>query len=459
MAAPTITSRTPEPNATNVYINQLIYVVFDQNIDSDTLTDNTILLYRTSDYAILDKTIEYDSSTYTVTITPDVVFSDNTTYNMVIVGADQSATCVKNASSESLAVTSTWYFTSGTEVYEAPSDTAEETQEEQPVAPSPVTPVLEPRSSSILAITETDPEQYSTNLGDINNDYETVMWAGPISITFNAPMASGALVSQDWITLSSSAVDGDPSTSTHVPSGVVENVNGDTITWTPSTYDDNHYTWKVNNQIDVTISKNTQDASGNTLGSNYKFMFTTRYHPYYCSVSNIRTVIGPFVRQVNDDAIGRNIYLNSLEIYNIANTIYDQQNWDMASPTFAAKQWVCCKTQYDLLYAKLLDQAECGTGQMKRLGDFTIQDMQGIQEGIKGAIQRALDCMDAWFKLVLGKYRRAKAQGVVKGVSATSMPPIRGVRTWAVPSSSEGIGSNKRGERSLKSPGIYSNWS
>ena len=188
-------------------------------------------------------------------------------------------------------------------------------------------------------------------------------------------------------------------------------------------------------------------------------MFTTLYKPYYCTVPKIRSVIGSFIREIPDDTIARNIFLNSLEAYNIANTIYSQYLWPIDQPTFAAKMWTCCKTQYDLLYAKLLDMASSGPGMIKRLGDFTIQESTDIQAGVKGALQKSLDCCNAWLKLLLGKYRRAKAKMAIKGVTSPATPPMRGVRTWTLETGRDTLGANKTLTRRIKSPGIYSDWS
>jgi hypothetical protein len=293
----------------------------------------------------------------------------------------------------------------------------------------------------------------------MNLDYETAYYGGPILIKFNSPVASGAAVMQDWISFDVQSVDGDPATGTAVPSGVLSNVLGDTLTWTPSSWDGNDYTWRINNEVTVTVSDKVTDSYGKPLGNQFRFMFTTPYRPYYCTVPRIRAVIGSFIRDIPDDTIARNIYFNSLEAYNIANTIYSQYLWDMDNPTFAAKMWTCCKTQYDLLYAKLLDMASSGPGQMKRLGDFSIQESTEIQAGVKGALQKSLDCTNAWMKLILGKFRRAKASMVVKGVTSPATPPMRGVRTWTLETGRDTLGANKSLTRRIKSPGIYSDWS
>jgi hypothetical protein len=459
MSAPLINSRTPAVDATNVYLNQLIYVVFDQVIDSTTLTDNTVVLYRISDYQVIEKKITWDAATLKMTVTPDIAFDQNTQYNVVVVGLDSSATCVKNVSGEGLATTATWYFTTGTSVYIPATDTIPETPAEQEVASAPAYEVLTPRSTTDFAIVSTSPENYSANLGSINSDYATVYYAGPVMVTFNELVASGSAVSQDWLSFVAEASDGDPSTTTALPSGTITNVTGKTLTWTPSTYNGNDYAWRTNNEITVTVSENVKNYLGTALGVSYKFMFTTAYRPYYCTIPRIKSVIGSFIREIPDETIARNIYLNSLEIYNIANTIYSQYLWDIDNPTFAAKMWVCCKTQYDILYAKLLDMASVGPGQIKRLGDFTIQESTDIQAGVKGALQKSLDCTNAWLKLVLGKYRRAKSKMVVKGVTSPAIPPIRGVRTWTLETGRDTLGANKTLTRRIKSPGIYSDWS
>jgi hypothetical protein len=461
MSAPLINSKTPAEDAVSVYLNDYIEIVFDQAIDQATLNDNTVLLYRVSDYHVVEKTLSFNVGNNTLTIAPNIVFDQNTQYNAVVVGADQSSSCVKNVGAEPLAVSSTWNFTTGTLPKDPQGEFGEEDEEaiDKSTAESPVSLVLPPKSTEDLIIVSTNPENYSPNIGTMNGDFETEMYNGPITVTFNQPIASGSAVSQDWVTFDVQPVDGDPSTSTALPSGYLSNTLGSTLTWTPSTFAGNNYNWRVNNEITVTVSASVKSATGTLLGNQFRFMFTTLYRPFYCTVPKIRSVIGSFIREIPDDTIARNIYLNSLEAYNIANTIYSQYLWSIDQPTFAAKMWTCCKTQYDLLYAKLLDMASSGPGMIKRLGDFTIQESTEIQAGVKGALQKSLDCSNAWLKLILGKYRRAKSKMAVKGVTSPATPPMRGVRTWTLETGRDTLGDNKTLTRRIKSPGIYSDWS
>jgi hypothetical protein len=114
MAAPLVVSRTPAPNETNVYVNKYIEVVFNQALSPSTVNDNTLLIYRISDYTIIEKVITYDAATFKVSLAPEIIFDQNTQYNVVVVGADQSDSCIKNLAGESLALTKNWYFNKGT---------------------------------------------------------------------------------------------------------------------------------------------------------------------------------------------------------------------------------------------------------------------------------------------------------------------------------------------------------
>ena len=397
MTAPVILSKSPSANETGVHLNAWITVVFDQAMDSSSINDNTILLYRVSDYQILEKVIAISDDNKTVTLTPEIVFDKSTLYNISIVGRDQSTTCVKNSALEAMDVSVDWNFETGTTSGDTPESVQEANEEnvDLPTATSPVSLVPPAADTDALSIQATYPDNYTANLGTINGDWATAHMPFPITITFNRPMASGVAVDQSWVTFTAESVDGDPTNVAAMPSGTLTNVLGNTLTWTASPVDSNDYDWKINNEITVTVSDHTKDSNGVELGNQYKFMFTTPYRPYYCTVPRIRAVIGSFIREIPDDTIARNIYLNSLEAYNIANTIYSQYKWDMDSPTFAAKMWTCCKTQYDLLYAKLLDMAAQGPGMIKRLGDFSIQESTDIQAGVKGALQKALDCSNS----------------------------------------------------------------
>jgi len=199
--------------------------------------------------------------------------------------------------------------------------------------------------------------------------------------------------------------------------------------------------------------------SGNLLGSDQYFAFTTSYDPLYCSVTKIRLAIGPYIKDIPDDTINRRIFENSILAYQMANVTYGQDQWSMESPSFAAKMYTCCKTQYDLLNVKILDKS-CSSGQMKRLGDFTIQDPLDIAKALEVPMNSALSCMEFWVDRLIGMSGKAHPKMAIKGITNPSTPPVRGVRTWTSTPGRYGIpASNTRRQRRSKLPNIYSQWS
>ena len=454
MAAPTITARNPAPSSVSQYINLNVIVTFDQALEEASLTTNTFLMYRTSDYVSMEGTVTYNSSTFAVTFIPDTVLLENINYTFVVVGVDQSTTCVKNVASESLAATSTWYFETGEEAYVAPAEAIPSVQPDEDVACAATVPVLDPYTDANFAVLKTFPENYATNQGT-RVDGNTVWRAEPsgIWVKFNYPVASGTIPAT-WMTVEAFPVNGDPAIPSAVPAGSIVNPAGAKLFWTAA----DPSGWLANNEIIVTVSEDVQSASGTLLGQDEQFMFTTAFDPLYCTANKVKLAIGPYIREIPDDTINRTIYENSMLAYNMANTIYGQGVWDFRSPTYAAKMYTCCKTQYDLLNSELLNRAT-GAGQIKRLGDFTVQEQADITGNMKQALASALACVNAWLKQLLGKSKRAKATMVVKGVSAPSMPPVRGTRTWNEETAYDTLGANKRASREAKLPGVYDEWS
>ena len=164
MAAPNITSTFPTNNQTNVYINQLISVIFDTSLLESSINPNTFLMYRSTDYSQVQGTTEYVSADNKVIFTPGKVLDTDTAYTFIVVGADQSADCVKSDTLDSLAASEAMQFVTGSEIYPEPQPTPEDIAQEDDYAPSPTVPVLEPVPDPNFAVVETYPEHGSTNI-------------------------------------------------------------------------------------------------------------------------------------------------------------------------------------------------------------------------------------------------------------------------------------------------------
>lgn len=469
MAAPLILSTNPVNGGTNEYLNIHLQVVFDQAMLESSINSNTLLLYRSSDYQQMEGMITYDSSNYTATFIPVKSLDETSGYTFIMVGLDQSANCIKNASLESLTASGLVQFTTGSEIYEPPQEEPDPTTPDEDFAPAPTEPVLEPAVCADFCIIDTNPDHRATNVGTVLpggwNSATTPSGhvyipepegASSIYVTFNQDIYPSGVAYLDWLTVKAEPVNGDPMFPSAVPSGYVLSPSGDTLYWT-TPYPSG---WYQNNEITVTVSKYTMNASGDYMSESQQFMFTTAFNPLYCSVQKIRMAIGPYIREVPDDTINRVIFDNSLLAYQLANETYGQEQWSIESPSFAAKMYTCCKTQYDLLNAELLNRIG-GSGQLKRLGDFTVQDQLDLSKVMRPAMAQAEACMAFWVDRLIGEEGKAHPKMVVKGVSNATTPPMRGVRTWTKDSPGRmGIpAANTRYQRELKLPSIYSRWS
>ena len=482
MAVPNLTSTFPTNNQTNVYINQLIDVYFDTNMLESSVNPNTFLMYRSTDYSQVEGTTQYDSAEYKVTFTPNKVLDTDTAYTFIVVGADQSEDCVKSDTLDSLAASEAIQFVTGSEVYPDPQPTPQEIAIEDLNAPPPTVKVLEPVVDPDFAVVSTYFTNGTTNVGTVlpsglcfipqasgvptpysipvqlASTHPNPSGLYTLSVTFNQNLwASGVVYSEwsDWLDITAEPVNGDPAIPSAVPSGFIVPPSGDTLYWTSL----NPSGWYQNNEITVTISEDVINASGNLLGDSQYFMFTTAYSPLYCTVTKIRMAIGPYIKDIPDDTINRRIFENSVLAYEMANEVYGQSQWGIGSPSFAAKMYTCCKTQYDLLNAKILDKS-CAAGQLKRLGDLTVQDPIDISKALQTPLNSALACMEFWVDRLIGIDGKAHPKMAIKGLTNPTTPPVRGVRTWINPVGRYKIpAQNTRRQRAAKLPTIYSKWS
>src|ERR1044072_1700487 len=81
--APTVTARSPVPNATAVPISSTASATFSEAVQSGTITFEL----RDGSNNLVSATTSYNSGTNTVTLTPTSVLSNNTTYSLTLSGA------------------------------------------------------------------------------------------------------------------------------------------------------------------------------------------------------------------------------------------------------------------------------------------------------------------------------------------------------------------------------------
>lgn len=137
MAAPTVISVTPGPNATGVVLGSPITVTFDQVVDITTVSDSTFVLIGPGQTAVITPTQmiaedpsvitgrEYITGTFSfatvdsqtvVTFNPGKPLQPDQTYSVLVLGSGGALTsdAVKNGIGEAMVGSYQWSFTTGT---------------------------------------------------------------------------------------------------------------------------------------------------------------------------------------------------------------------------------------------------------------------------------------------------------------------------------------------------------
>ena len=223
MAAPLITTTNPTNGGVNEYLNVHIQVTFDQAMLESSLTSNTLLVYRAADYTQIEGMLSYDSSSYTSTFIPVKSLDESSGYTFIIVGADSSTDCAKNAASESLVLSDTVQFTTGSDIYEPPQTVTDPTNPEDEVAESPTDPVLEPAVCLDFCVTDTTPDNRQTNVGTALPSGRAYIpepsGFSSVYVEFNYDLWPSGVAYLDWMTIKAEPVNGDPAYPAAVPAG------------------------------------------------------------------------------------------------------------------------------------------------------------------------------------------------------------------------------------------------
>jgi methionine-rich copper-binding protein CopC len=111
---PTVTARTPAPNATNVPLNTTATATFSEPVQSGTIS----FVLRDPGGTAVPANVTYNSGTRTATLTPSSLLAPGTTYTATVSGAADLAGNVMTAPS-------VWSFTTGTPDTTPPSITAQ----------------------------------------------------------------------------------------------------------------------------------------------------------------------------------------------------------------------------------------------------------------------------------------------------------------------------------------------
>ncbi len=106
---PTITARTPAPNATSVSLGATVTATFSEGMATGSIDSSTVQL-RDASNALVPATVTYSTSNRVATLTPTSPLNGQTTYTATVRGG-ATPPVVQDASGNALAASATWSFT------------------------------------------------------------------------------------------------------------------------------------------------------------------------------------------------------------------------------------------------------------------------------------------------------------------------------------------------------------
>lgn len=184
----------------------------------------------------------------------------------------------------------------------------------------------------------------------------------------------------------------------------------------------------TNRQYTVTISAGLSGIGEGdeavVLSSDYTFWFTSAYCPIFTTVPRIRLQIGPVGDNIIDDTIYRLILKNSMDAVELVrvvintNIAYDYWGCTWHNVPAIIKQYVECKTAYDLLaLIELVSNSGGGAAaQLKTLGDMTISYGGPSAAASKVDPGKKKQLYDCWMEMLNG----------IKVLAIGQNPAVRG---------------------------------
>jgi hypothetical protein len=218
--APTITSRSPTPNATDVAITTTVVVTFSEPMNQATIvgTTNIRLAPDSAPGSTVAATISYNSATNAATLTPTAPLLNNVTYRVTV------TTGVTDVAGNALASQATWTF-----------KTIADTTPPTVVSTNPVNGRLNFPKDSVVAVTFSEDMNPATLNGTLTN--------------FTVKVTSSP---------------------TNVPGTVSYNSSTRTAVFTPT-----GGLFAPSTGFTVTVTSGAQDLAGNGLAGNFTITFQT----------------------------------------------------------------------------------------------------------------------------------------------------------------------------------------
>lgn len=394
MTAPVLSSSSPADSASDVFINKTLIATFAAALDSSTIDSNSVILTNMSTEDIVETNLSYNSATFTISIAPLGVLSENTVYKLRFAGTDIALgvdyVLKDEASSDPIATTIDVTFTTGTKTYI--DDTSVDKDSTDYSLEGDLNLPVHVKALGDFAVSGSTPKPHSYDV------QTTLDGSNRIAITFNKAL-SGDLCSTDWI-----EVDAYPmlDTDLYLATGSTLNAGAIAPVTGVSCSDSTLYIWfsgemPKNVGVNVTLDESITAADGSEFGaSNYSLGFTMDRFPKISGVHMIKRELSSIADELNSD------YIAALLLSNTINLV-ERLSIDVDNITWSHLQWVTNKTIVDILDDQELEKAIV-SGTRRQLGDLNVSIDLPQSEAARLSLKhaRALKKLDTADKTLLG---------------------------------------------------------
>lgn len=467
MAAPSITSFDPTILATNVVLNKVIKVTFDQDLLTSSVVPAHFILKHLASNTVIRSTVFYNPIERSVSVLPDTKLWGNSTFRLSVIGEDLSPPTggIKNLVGEVFSVTEHLDFQTGTEIDAPSSKTVSEIAAEGDLR---LPAGVEVRSIIDFNLTSSRPSNGSWGFSGnsfyikFNNDVTSQQIEDNVTVRmlpfldeegwFAMEKSDGSMVfewqSGSWQSTDPNLFSFSQWELSSTNSGVATFINTGSIPY--------------NAVIEIEASKDMLDIDENYLDDDYQIIFTTRSYPDYVSPRLIRNEIFSVFDELNLEYVHQLVWKWMIDAYRLVGL---RDNLNSAGRNI--RDYVKCGAALDILKSLML-QKSILAGQTKQLGDFRITYDKGASELGQKSIYDALMKKMEIAKRAINFYNTMPSSFIRSWMSATDPANFRN-RLWRNPRVYTNTSGHKfpshmpvantKNERDHYLPGSFDSWS
>lgn len=358
----TFSSSVPTTGTVDFFINKSLEIVFNEELDSTTITNSTVYLYDMT--ASLNVPIEVErkaTDSATIVVVPLISLKENSEYRLTVVGTDLNLGLQLQAANGDLLTVSTYIlFSTGDNVYSIDT-TVEKEANSKTLEGDIFLPVNVKALGYEFTITKVRPPNHSHAItGSLTG----------VTFTFTKNLLTG----QDTSTLANIGIYPILQDTMYLASGSTMDLGSNTITMpnysiittgnTLSVAFD--YALPKNVAITIELTSNIKSSDNDYFGGNMRYSSTTELYPPVYGPHFIKNELPAISNLLTDDYISSILFKNTIWLWERLG-----RSLNLSSLSFPAKKYILYSTILDLIEDKDYKKFVVA-GTRRQLGDLNV---------------------------------------------------------------------------------------